>query len=131
MLLTSLWLTGGAISGSFIVQQESCHIMSHVVTCAMNTNDVMHISHHMHTPALSHPLVFMMHQKLLTGMLLAYAEQLLLKLTTSHFHTLNNENENENVMKRILTAMHNESKANFNENFRAFSQEPIAHLYKQ
>ena len=40
------------------------------------------------------------------------AKQLLLKLTTSHFNSLNEEFANENVMKRILVAVCNENKAN-------------------
>ena len=44
-----------------------------------------------------------------------HAKQLLLKLTTSHFHALNNENANENMLKMILIAIHNENKADFNE----------------
>ena len=53
------------------------------------------------------------------------------KLKASNFHALNNENANENMLRRILIAIDNDNKANFNENFRTYSPDPIAHLYKQ
>ena len=59
------------------------------------------------------------------------AEQYLLKLTASNFGTLNTEISNQNVLKRILIAMHNEKKADCNENFRICAEEPVAPLYKQ
>ena len=69
-----------------------------------------------------------MHQKLLIGMACTHAEQLLLKLTTSHFHALNNEIANETMLKRILIPMCNENKANFNENFRTYAPDSVSHL---
>ena len=44
------------------------------------------------------------------------AEQYLSKITASHFSTLNTKFANQNVLKRILIAMLNENKANWNEN---------------
>ena len=58
------------------------------------------------------------------------AERYLLKLTASHFSTLNTKISNQNVLKRILIAMHNKNKADGNENFRICAEEPIAPLYK-
>ena len=58
------------------------------------------------------------------------AEQYLSKLTASHFGTLNMRFANQNMLKRILIAMHNENKANWNENFRICAEEPVAPLYK-
>ena len=58
------------------------------------------------------------------------AEQYLSKLTTSHCSTLNMKITNQNVLKRILIAMHNENKADCNENFRICAEEPVASLYK-
>ena len=55
---------------------------------------------------VSHPYVFMMHQKLLIGMPFTHADLLLLKFTTSHIHTLNNENANENVYIRLCPKIH-------------------------
>ena len=66
----------------------------------------------------SHPYVNMVHQKLLMEMLFAPAKLYLIKLTTSHFSTLNMEIANQNMLKTILIAMHNENKADYNENFR-------------
>ena len=52
------------------------------------------------------------------------------KLTTSHFSTLNVDFANWNMLKRILIAMLNKNKANWDENFRICAEEPIAPLYK-
>ena len=57
------------------------------------------------------------------------AKQYLYKLTASHFHTLNTKFANQNVLERILIAMHNKNKANCNENFRICAEEPITPLY--
>ena len=51
------------------------------------------------------------------------AEVYLSKLTISHFGTLNTRIGNQNVLKRILIAMHNKNKADCNENFRPFPYE--------
>ena len=71
-----------------------------------------------------------MHQKLLIGLALAPAEQHLLKLTISHFNTLNVQIANQNVLERILIAMQNKNKANCNENFRICSEESVGPMYK-
>ena len=57
------------------------------------------------------------------------AEQYLSKITASHFSTVNMKFANQNVLKRILIAMLNENKADWNENFRIFAEEPVAPLY--
>ena len=59
------------------------------------------------------------------------AKQYLSKLTASLFSTLNTKFANQNMLKRILIAMLNENKANWNENFRICAEKPIAPLYKQ
>ena len=59
------------------------------------------------------------------------AEQYLSKITTSHFSTLNTKFANQNVLKRILIAMLNENKADWNENFRICAEEPVAPPYKR
>ena len=61
---------------------------------------------------------------------LAQAKQYLSKLTASHFGTLNTKFANQNVLERILIAMHNKNKANCNENFRICAEDPVAPLYK-
>ena len=63
--------------------------------------------------------------------LFTQAEQYLSKLTASHFSTLNTKIANQNVLKRILIAMLNESKTDSNENFRICSEEPVVPLYKR
>ena len=64
-------------------------------------------------------------------MLFMQAERYLSKLTASHFGTLNMKFASQNVLERILITMHNENKADCNENFRICAEEPVAPLYKQ
>ena len=52
------------------------------------------------------------------------AKQYLSKLTASHFGTLNTRFANQNVLEMILVAMHNENKADCDENFRICAEEP-------
>ena len=59
------------------------------------------------------------------------AELYLSKITASHFSTLNTKFANQNMLKRILIAMLNENKAEWNENFRICAEEPVAPLYKR
>ena len=61
-------------------------------------------------------------------MLFTQAESYLSILIASHFSTLNTKIANQNMLERILIAMHNENKANCNENFRICAEEPIAPL---
>ena len=63
--------------------------------------------------------------------LFAQAEQYLSKLTASNFSTLNVDFTNQNMLKRILIAMLNENKADWNENFRICAEEPVASMFKQ
>ena len=53
------------------------------------------------------------------------------QMIASNFSTLNMKIANQNVLKRILIAMHKENKADCNENFRICAEEPVAPLYKQ
>ena len=64
-------------------------------------------------------------------MLFAQAERYLSKITTSHFSTLNMDFANQNMLQRILIAMLNKNKADWNENFRICAEEPVAPLYKR
>ena len=59
------------------------------------------------------------------------AELFLIKLTTSHFSTLNTKIANQNMLKTIHIAMHNENKAGCNEKFRICAEESIGPLYKR
>ena len=90
----------------------------------------MHRVVHAHRQA-GHPYVNVVCQKLLMDMLFAPAKVYLSKLTASHFSTLNKKIANQNMLKRILIAMHNENKADCNEKFRICAEEPVGPLYKR
>ena len=77
------------------------------------------------------PYVYVLHQELLMDVPFAQAEQYLSKLTTSHFSPLDVDFANQNVLKRILIAMLNENKTDWDENFRICAEEPVAPLYKR
>ena len=76
------------------------------------------------------PYVYMVHQELRMDVPFTQAKQYLSKLTAPHFDTLHTKFANQNVLERILVAMHNENKADCNENFRICAEEPVAPLYK-
>ena len=84
---------------------------------------------HAHRQA-SCPYENVMHQKLLMDMQFTPAELYLIKLTTSHFSTLNTRIANQNMLKLILIAMHNKNKTDYNENFRICAEESVGPLYK-
>ena len=75
------------------------------------------------------PYLYVVCQELLMDVPITQAEQYLSKLTASHFGTLNMKFANQNMLERILVAMHSENKANCNENFRICAEEPVAPLY--
>ena len=102
--------------------------MPHVTACAVTS--CMHCAVHACRQA-SHPYVNVACQKLLMDMLFMPAELYLRKLTASHFSTLNMKIANQNVLKTILIAMHNENKADCNENLRICAEESLGPLYKQ
>ena len=87
--------------------------------------------HGMRMQASRPPYVFMVRQELLMDVPFVQAKQNLSKITASHFSTLYTKFANQNLLKRILIAMHNENKANCNENFRICAEEPVAPLYKR
>ena len=90
----------------------------------------MRASRGTHTQASQPPYVYVACQELLMDMPFTQSEQYLSKLTASHFNTLNTQIANQNMLKRIPIAMHNENKADCNENFRICAEEPVAPLYK-
>ena len=90
----------------------------------------MHALHSVRMQASRPPYVYVVCQKLLMDVPFAQAKQYLSKLSASHFSTLNTKIANQNMLKRILIAMHNENEAGCNENFRICAEEPIAPLYK-
>ena len=119
--------------------------LCHVITCNTcetwgliyflhnenNCSDVLHASHGVHTQASRLPYVYVACQELLMDVPFMQAEQYLSNITASHFSTLNTKIANQNMLKRILIAMHNENKAVCNENFRICAEYPIAPLYKR
>ena len=90
----------------------------------------MHASDGVCMQASRLPYVYVACQELLMDMPFAQAERYLSKLAASHFSTINMKIANQNVLKMIPIAMHNENKADCNENFRICAEEPIAPLYK-
>ena len=112
----------------FAHNENSAYIMPHVTAHAVTSCT--------HRPAhscrqASHPYVNVACQKLLMDMLFVPAKLYLIKLTSSHFSTLNMKIANQNVLKMILIAMYNKNKADCNENFRICVEESIGPLYKQ
>ena len=102
----------------------SCHV------CHCTWSDIMRASCGTCMQASWPPYVYMACQELLMDVPFLQAERYLSKLTASHFGTLNMKFASQNVLERILIAIHNENKANCNENFRICAEEPIAPLYK-
>ena len=98
----------------------------------VTTHVVMSYAHHaVHAcRQAGHPFENVACQKLLMDMPFMPAKQYLIKLTTSHFSTLNMRITDQNVMKMILIAMHYENKADYNENFRISAEESGGPLYK-
>ena len=76
------------------------------------------------------PYVNMAHQNLLMDMPFLPAKLYLTKLTASHFSTLNTKIANQNMLKTVLVALHNENKADCNENIKIYAEESIGHMYK-
>ena len=112
----------------YLHNENSAYIMPCVTTHAVTS-----CTHHaVHTcKQAGCPYVNMTHQKLLMDMPFPPAKQYLSKLTSSHYSTLNMRIANQNMLERILIAMHNKNKADCNENFRICVEEPIAPLCKQ
>ena len=94
------------------------------------SSDIMRALHGMLMQASRPPYVYVVHQELLMDVPFMQAKQDLSKITASHFSTLNMIIANQNILKRILIAMHNENKADCNENSRICAAEPVAPLYK-
>ena len=111
----------------FSCNENGAYIMPCVTARAVMS--CMHCTVHAHRQA-SQPYVNMAHQELLTDTLFTPAELYLRKLTASHFSTLNMKIANQNMLKTILIAMHNENKADCNENFRICTEESVGPLYK-
>ena len=106
----------------FTRNENSAYVMPCVTACA-----AMSCTHHaVHACRQAGcPYVNMVCQKLLMDKPFVPAKLYSRKLTTSHFSTLNTKIANQNVLKRILIAMHNENKADCNDNFRICAEESV------
>ena len=112
----------------FVRNESSSYIMPRVTACAVTS--CTHHAAHAHRQA-GHLYVNVAYQELLRDMPFMPAELYLIKLTASHFSTLNTKMANQNVLKMILIAMQNENKADWDENFKICAEESIGPLYKQ
>ena len=99
----------------FMHNENSAYVMPRVTTHGMTS--CMHCAVCACRQA-SHPYINVACQKLLMDVPFAQDKQYLSKSNASHFSTLNMRIANQNVLKRILIAMHNENEANCNENLR-------------
>ena len=116
------------VGPNLFTHNENCdYVMPHTAAHAV-TSCVHHMAHAQRQADC--PYVNVARQKLLMDMPFTLAKLYLRKLTASHFSTLNMKIANWNVLKRILIAMHDENKADCNENFRICAQEPTGPLYK-
>ena len=102
--------------------------MPHVTTCSVTS--CVHHALHARRQAVC-PYVNVADQKLVMDMPFTSAELYLRKITASHFSTLNTKIANQDMLKRILIAMYNENKADFNEKFMICAEESVGPLYKQ
>ena len=99
----------------FVRNENIPHVMPHVTACAMMS--CMHRVAHTRRQA-GHPMYTW------------HARNYLWKCHSCRPNDIQ-DFANRNVLKRILIAMLNENKDDWNENFRICTEEPIAHLYKQ
>ena len=114
-----------------LIYSRRMRTVLHHATCYCMCSDVMRASRSACTQAIQPHYVYVACQELVMDMPFVQAKLYLRKLTTSHFGTLNMRIAKQNVLKRILIAMHNENKADCNENFWICAEEPVAPLYKQ
>ena len=112
----------------FAHNENSAYVMPLVTVHAVTS--CVHHTVYVHRQA-GHPYVNVACQKLHMETLIVPAKLYLIKLTASHFSTLNMRIANQNVLKMILIAMHNENKADCNENFKICAAESVGPMYKQ
>ena len=111
----------------FARNENIAHAMPHGTACAMTS--CVHRAHaHTGKPAT---LCICGMPGITYGRAIRAGQRYLSKITASHYSTLNMDFANWNVLKRILIAMLNENKADWNENFRICAEEPVAPLYKR
>ena len=111
----------------FTCNEKSAYIMPRVTTHAVTS--CAQRAAHVHRQA-GCPYVNVACQKLLMNTPFAPAELDLRKLAASPFSTQNMQMANQNMLKRILIAMHNENEADCNENSKICAEESVGPLYK-
>ena len=130
-------MLGHYIRSCHVIMWNTCKTWGLIYSHTMRTlpmglcNDVMHALCSVCTQASWPPYVYVACQELLMDVPFVQAEQYVSKLCASHFGTLNMKIANQNMLERILIAMHNRNEANCNENFRICADEPIAPLSKR
>ena len=112
----------------FVHNEKSAYVMPRVTACAVMS--CTHRTAHACRQA-SHPMYMWRTRNYLWMCHSCKLNDIYQKITASHFSTLNTKIANQNMLKRILIAMHNENEADCNENFRTCAEEPIAPLYKR
>ena len=112
----------------FVHNEKSAYVMPCVTACAVTS-----CTHHTARACrqASHPMYTWHTRNYLWMCHSCRLNDIYQKITASHFSTLNTKIANQNMLKRILIAMHNENEADCNENFRTCAEEPIAPLYKR
>ena len=116
------------VGPNLFVHNENCDYVMPCVTTHAVTSCMHHVAHACRQAGC--PYINVVCQNLLMGKPFMPAELYLTKLTASHFSTLNMKFANQNMLKRILIAMHNKNKADCNENFKICAEESIGPLYK-
>ena len=122
---------------------RSCHVITHnmremwglIYSCAMRTVPMScHVLLHMqwhhacimwctHAGKLATLCVRGM-PGITYGCTICTSQMIFIKINCLTFSTLNTKFANQNVLKRIFIAMHNENKADCNETFRICTEEP-------
>ena len=92
----------------FVHNENHANVMPHVTTFAV-TSCTYHAAHEHRQDGC--PYVNIAHQESFMDMPFTPAELYLRKITASHFSTINTKIANQNVLKRILIAMHDNNKA--------------------
>ena len=116
-----LCMLGHYIMSCDIIMCNTCETWGLIYSCTMRTclrhsmcyrtcTDVMCTSCGACTQAGQPPYVHVARQELLMDMPFMQAKIYISKITASHFRTLNTKFANQNVLKRILIAMHNRTR---------------------
>ena len=111
----------------FACKENSAYIMPRVTTHAVMS--CMHRAVHAHRQA-GCPMYMCCARNYLWTCCLHQLNYIYQKYLPHIFGILNTRIANQNMLKRILIAMHNKNKADCNENFRICAEEPVGPWYK-